>query len=103
MHPHVLHDFKAYLLQVAQADTMLRCAYYYLRTLSVQTHCQYHKEPSHEKWDLSTANEWEALKLSKIPYIVCANSEGSDETAPLCRLTLAYAVCLCEKCPFQMG
>ena len=30
-------------------------------------------------------------------YFMCANSEGSCETAPMCRLAWAFAGCLCDK------
>ena len=42
------------------------------------------------------------LKLSLGPYSVCANTEGSSETARMHRLLRAVAVRLCDKCTFHM-
>ena len=35
--------------------------------------------------------------LYPLPYFMCANSEGSDETARMRRLAWAFAGCLCDK------
>ena len=37
------------------------------------------------------------LTLCLFLYFVCANSEGSGEKAPMCRLAWAFAVCQCDK------
>ena len=38
-----------------------------------------------------------------MPYIACANSEGSGETMRMRSLAWAVDVCLCDKTPFHMG
>ena len=43
------------------------------------------------------------LKLPLVPYIVCANSEGSGETVQMPRLTCVIAVRLRDKYPFHVG
>ena len=36
------------------------------------------------------------LKLPLCPSIVCTNSEGTGETARICMVAGAFAVCLCD-------
>ena len=43
------------------------------------------------------------LKLHLVPYIVWVNSEGSGETAWMCRLAWAFAIYVCYKYPFHMS
>ena len=37
------------------------------------------------------------VSIRLLPYLVCANSEGSGETAQMRRLAWAFAGCLCDK------
>ena len=62
---------------------------------------------SHEKMDLSIVLET-CMHIHSIGpkmwlHIVCANSKGSGETAQMCRLAWALAVCLWDRYHFLMS